>query len=35
VASIYRRLQVETRIEAATAAIRLGIASEDEPGSDT
>ena len=35
VASIYRRLQVETRIEAATTAIRLGIASEDEPASDT
>ena len=28
VASIYRRLQVETRIEAVTAAIRLGISPE-------
>jgi DNA-binding NarL/FixJ family response regulator len=35
VASIYRRLQVETRIEAATAAIRLGIASGSEADSDT
>ena len=35
VASIYRRLQVETRIEAATAAIRLGIASGSETDSDT
>jgi two-component system, NarL family, response regulator DevR len=35
VASVYRKLQVDTRVDAATAAIRLGIASDLAPGDET
>jgi DNA-binding NarL/FixJ family response regulator len=31
VASVYRKLQVDTRVDAATSAIRLGIASDRTP----